>query len=132
MEAQGAPPSVLYHYTTTKGLLGIIESHALFATDLFYMNDSAEVDYSLGVVRKVIRKLHDHFPDATRPAIERLKEIFEVIPRVHESSLNCVTCFCTKGDLLSQWRGYAQSEGFAIGFDTQALGGERLFRQVIY
>ena len=31
-------------------------------------------------------------------------------------------CFCAKGDLLSQWRGYAGgNHGYAIGFDPDAL-----------
>jgi hypothetical protein len=31
-----------------------------------------------------------------------------------------VACFCTNGDLLSQWRGYGRG-GYAIGFDRGAL-----------
>ena len=27
-----------------------------------------------------------------------------------------VTCFCSNGDLLSQWRAYAGSGGYAVGF----------------
>ena len=30
-------------------------------------------------------------------------------------------CFCEQGDLLSQWRGYANGGGVAIGFDTRLL-----------
>lgn len=33
-----------------------------------------------------------------------------------------VTCFCEKGDLLSQWRGYAGGHGWALGFDAEILG----------
>ena len=33
-----------------------------------------------------------------------------------------VSCFCEQGDLLSQWRGYKASGGFAIGFSRPALG----------
>lgn len=32
-----------------------------------------------------------------------------------------VSCFCEQGDLLSQWRGYGASGGFAIGFSRRAL-----------
>ncbi|MCT4574068.1 DUF2971 domain-containing protein, partial [Bacillus thuringiensis] len=32
-----------------------------------------------------------------------------------------VVSFCGDGDLLSQWRGYSGSGGFAIGFDAAAL-----------
>ncbi|MGW3911150.1 DUF2971 domain-containing protein [Streptomyces sp. NPDC005070] len=32
-----------------------------------------------------------------------------------------VTCFCENGDLLSQWRGYGGTGGYAIGFRTESL-----------
>jgi hypothetical protein len=32
-----------------------------------------------------------------------------------------ITCFCEDGDLLSQWRGYADPGGYAIGFDAAEL-----------
>jgi hypothetical protein len=34
-----------------------------------------------------------------------------------------VVSFCPDGDLLSQWRGYGQSGGYAIGFDANILKG---------
>ncbi len=47
-----------------------------------------------------------------------------------------VTCFCTKDDLLGQWRGYGNGGfGYAVGFDTERLNypcnGFEL-RKVIY
>jgi hypothetical protein len=44
----GAPagePATLYHYTDARGLLGIIESRALWATDFRYLNDGKELLY---------------------------------------------------------------------------------------
>jgi hypothetical protein len=37
-----------------------------------------------------------------------------------------VTCFCEKGDLLSQWRAYARGAsgvGYALGFESKSLHG---------
>jgi hypothetical protein len=37
----------LYHYTTPDGLIGIVETQTLWATDVFYLNDSEE--FALGI-----------------------------------------------------------------------------------
>jgi hypothetical protein len=45
-EVSKAPlPDVVFHYTDTAGLLGIIERGGFWATDYRYMNDSAEIQY---------------------------------------------------------------------------------------
>lgn len=41
-DKQDNAPPVLYHYTTSRGLLGILESRTIFATDMLYLNDSRE------------------------------------------------------------------------------------------
>jgi hypothetical protein len=40
----------IFHYTDTAGLLGILSSETLFATDYRYLNDVAEA----GVIRDLI------------------------------------------------------------------------------
>jgi hypothetical protein len=45
------PPETLYHYTTQDGLLGIIQSRSLWATNVSYMNDSTEFDLFLGLLK---------------------------------------------------------------------------------
>ena len=40
-----------------------------------------------------------------------------------------VSCFCEVDDLLSQWRAYGASGGFAIGFDSEALAAATLENQ---
>jgi len=44
----------LYHYTTAEGLRGIVESHELWATAAYYLNDSAEVAYGCKVVSEAL------------------------------------------------------------------------------
>src|SRR5215470_622298 len=39
-------PSVLYHYTDTRGFMGIISKHALWATRTDFLNDSSEIPYA--------------------------------------------------------------------------------------
>ena len=44
----------LFHYTTQAGLLGIIDSRSLWFTDIFYLNDSTEMEYTFSIVGYVL------------------------------------------------------------------------------
>lgn len=109
-------PATLYHYTSTAGLLGIVESGSLWATDLAYLNDRREMTHGLELIRNAILATDGGrwTADDAELVLNRLRELPPVM-RV------MVACFCDGGDLLGQWRGYGRSAGYAIGVDTQAL-----------
>ena len=44
---------ILYHYTNVKGLMGILDSQCLWATDFRYTNDLSEIRYAKGIMKKV-------------------------------------------------------------------------------
>jgi hypothetical protein len=50
------PPSTLYHYTSQKGLLGIIEKGEIWATDILYLNDTMEYKYAVNLFSEKIEK----------------------------------------------------------------------------
>jgi hypothetical protein len=107
----------LYHYTNAIGLKGIIETGRLWATHLGYLNDPSERRHGHTVLSDEIdRRL------ATQPGPlhdDMLKSIRNVLAPRHIGDHECfVTCFCEKSDLLSQWRAYGSSSGYAIGFHT--------------
>ena len=142
-------PDVLYHYTNTGGLLGILADPVsfpgtdegtfatekgatfgtLWATDARYLNDAQELTFGAAVLTE---KLKDAAQSAAIPVVaDRLRELAEDVEhRRFEVSLGStvkqtrphVTCFCTTGDLLSQWRGYGDGGGgYAIGFSRAAF-----------
>jgi hypothetical protein len=45
-KAEERPLGPLNHYTTLEGMLGVIKSGAIWASDVRYMNDSSELDYA--------------------------------------------------------------------------------------
>src|SRR6516164_4036522 len=45
-------PPTLYHYTTAQGLLGIMESNRLWATNVRFLNDPSEIDYAICIIRE--------------------------------------------------------------------------------
>ena len=50
------PDETLYHYTNLKGLLGIVESRVLWASDIRYMNDASELKHTVDLIRIEIRQ----------------------------------------------------------------------------
>src|SRR6059036_9856 len=44
------PDATLYHYTSLKGLLGIVESGAMYASEVGDFNDAAEMRHASGLL----------------------------------------------------------------------------------
>src|ERR1035438_5726396 len=77
------PPDTLYHYTTPEGLLGIIESSALFLSDARFVNDRSELSYGRRVFTDrllryaeasgsdIARTVWDHFTRAVEDRLQR-------------------------------------------------------------
>ena len=112
-------PKLLYHYTTQNGLLGIITTGELWATKIDYLNDLTEFHIAPELAVERLRLIE------TNPLDERQKEAAIALSRaigLIEVPALCTICFCSNGDLLSQWRGYSGgSYGFSIGFDLTIL-----------
>jgi hypothetical protein len=120
---------LLYHYTSTDGLVGILERRCLYASDVWFLNDASEVRYAQ---RRMVERLRER-PELADD-LSWLEELLDVGPRPGRLDNVFVTSFCEEGDLLSQWRGYAAG-GFAIGFAMDGLAtladsqdGRRLVR----
>ena len=111
-------PSILYHYTSHHGLIGIVSSKSLWLTNAAYLNDSSESDYGLGVVRQV---LEEHECSATEHTRQFFNELGSQRSIVDQYSVY-VASFSEGGDMLSQWTDYTpKGNGYSIGFHYQAL-----------
>jgi hypothetical protein len=130
-------PDILCHYTTIAGLIGIIQSSNLWATDIRFLNDSTELQYASNILlartKEEIATQAISLPHKT--FWERATEVFKSRP----SDYRFISCFCENGDLLSQWRGYAGGTGgFSIGFDSRIVNAVSatdpgiFLRRVIY
>jgi hypothetical protein len=137
---QGEAPEMLYHYTDVAGLIGILSSSSLWATNLRFMNDAEELAHSWRLMVEVLREAKSK---ASSPA---QVELIEEIERAAQSEWAgypdlYATSFTENGDLLSQWRAYGSAGGgYAIGFDAARLAGapfrdaqpDRILNRVIY
>jgi hypothetical protein len=121
------PEKPLYHYTTQKGLLGIINDRQIWATHTQYLNDRREFLHAVDLVRGEIQRLLDEhnigLGAASVPRMEALNRMRETLSMSPEHINVCVCSFSEDGDSLSQWRAYGGSSGFAIGFSPEILGG---------
>ena len=52
---QDIPPPELYHYTSQKGLIGMINSRKMWVTNIFYLNDASEYTYATDMILKMLR-----------------------------------------------------------------------------
>jgi hypothetical protein len=116
-------PPLLYHYTTGGGLQGILQSNEIWATDIRYLNDYTELvgsrDRLLEIMRAVAEKPRRRNSVLAAQFADRIQH--EQWPNLRARPAGpFVSCFCAKGDLLSQWRGYGRG-GYALGFHRASL-----------
>ncbi|HLV00673.1 MAG TPA: DUF2971 domain-containing protein [Acidobacteriota bacterium] len=113
------PPDVLYHYTSPAGLIGIIETRQIWATDINYLNDAHEFWHALEIASQALTARESQVCDeATRFALTQMKERLE---RVSNERIY-VASFSEEADLLSQWRAYCPPKGgFSIGFPSEVI-----------
>ena len=109
-----SPRERLYHYTSFTGLLGIVESRTMWASDIRYMNDSAELRHTADLIRtEVTRRI-----GAGHPRPDLLNQFLDwVTHRITNGHMLFGASFRSNGNLLSQWRGYSRlGKGVSIGF----------------
>ena len=107
-------PTCLYHYTDAHGLVGILQSQTIWATNLHYLDGSEEFDYTVGLAKRVVRER----AQATTDAREReALASFDAQLSTGGSLRVCVVSFSEVGDSLSQWRAYCPNgAGYSLGF----------------
>ncbi|MBL8099668.1 MAG: DUF2971 domain-containing protein [Anaerolineales bacterium] len=110
---------LLFHYTSSLGLLGIIKSNKIWTTKIHYLNDKSEFQLAFGYIRNEIESQLKGI-DKTRTD-EELNIMLETLRSIGTVNVS-VASFTQEGDQLSQWRGYCEvGDGYAIGFEGQKL-----------
>lgn len=126
---------MLYHYTTAVGLKGIVEDGAIRASDAEFLNDAMELqlgrDELYGSLMTEAERIAPEADLSLRGGAEHSRATVMRSAASHlrpggmflskQAHSAYVACFCEVGDLLSQWRGYAEGAGYAIGFRQSAL-----------
>jgi hypothetical protein len=119
----------IYHYTNAKGLSGILSSKKLWLTESFFLNDPDEIQVGTGQVHiEVMKGILDIYKNRKDKIdgfefniLELLNEKIKHLREI-KSDYIFICSFCKDGDLLSQWKGYANyGEGYSIGISRNYL-----------
>jgi hypothetical protein len=116
----GRSPKILYHYTDSAGLLGMLQHNVIWTTEYRFLNDRSEIDHTQSMVREILddRIAKNSDGDLSRFYARALHELST--PRDTEQVF--FFSLSEERDSLSQWRGYARDGcGFTLGFDLHVL-----------
>jgi len=120
-----AASDVFYHYTTKRGLEGILRSNGLRATYRKRMNDKGEFSYAW---RKLIRTLNQTHTRTDLPTIaQRLTTyILMNLKNLPNESIDVSSAYCAclsiSPDHPGQWDNYGEGgKGFTIGFNLRQI-----------
>ena len=113
------PTKTLFHYTSLGALRGIVDEGGLFATDIHYFNDAAELRHFMHLLHgEIDQRLQQH--SVHEKALRQFKEWTSY--RIPDGNMVFVTSFTENGNLLSQWRGYcAIGKGISLGLNPVLL-----------
>lgn len=109
--------SILYHYCNAASFASIVQSRSIWLSSLTLSNDTMEGRLVNRAVMELARKdgLDEYL-------LQRLEESLCILEQTFDGLGFCLS---EHGDLLSQWRGYADNaSGLSIGFSQTYL--ERL------
>lgn len=118
LKCRGVDPKLLlWHYTSGNGLLGIVGSGTIYATQVACLNDGSEVLYGRHLLRDALIDIKTR--GVTSKDEDQLIDLVVSEAQIAGPPINSfyVACFSHKKDDLSQWRGYCGGEnGYAIAF----------------
>lgn len=113
-------PTTLYHYTSMKGLCGILESRCMWASHANYLNDPREQSHGPDIVKQFLRERIPLETGIPKGLAAKLEQVATSRLPIESFALSLTE----EGDLLSQWRGYGDAgRGVAIGLSFEALRG---------
>ncbi|DAA98904.1 TPA: hypothetical protein CPT88_00580 [Candidatus Gastranaerophilales bacterium HUM_8] len=120
--------SIIYHYTSPEGILGILTNHTLWLSEITYMNDESEITYTFDLLTDILAQNNDEICQTFKDSLEAKIKTRTQLPSnlfdyVHRDSI-FVACFSTEQDELSLWNYYTKTgsmAGYNIGFKVDEL-----------
>lgn len=116
-----ALPEEIWHYTDANGLIGILQTGKMWATQVSCLNDTLEQRYFGELVHQAVKERRMQNIDSQLEPLFRVAD--EALGNLDFTAAGqFVACFSEAEDDLGQWRGYGGGEcGYAIGFRSQAV-----------
>lgn len=105
---------LIYHYCSPETFLLICTNKTIRFSDILTMNDSLEMQWGYRLWEKIASRRSNEDP--------RWNKLKSDIERSLSFTVPLVACFANQGDILSQWRAYADDgTGFAIGLNSNLV-----------
>ncbi|EKO3802475.1 DUF2971 domain-containing protein [Vibrio parahaemolyticus] len=114
---------MIYHYCDEYAFRQILETKILWLSDITMMNDKNEYKTGFRIILDILKE----YPDldkkvSTEMSPDNINRTFKVL----------IVCFSRNGDLLSQWRAYADDgKGLSIGFDMELIKRNNMFNRYL-
>lgn len=110
----------LYHYTGIGGLLGIVDSRVIWASHVYYLNDSKEILHACEVLGTLLSKRPEVKDLTEREFIKQFRDWLTTFRR--DAFHVFVFSLSEERSLLSQWRSYTpHGKGVSLGFPPAVL-----------
>jgi len=133
---------IVWHYTDGAGLLGILQSATIYATQVASLNDANETKYATDLYKQAVKELITESA-GDEEAVAFLTGVLEFVKEepdspTHGTSKFFVTCFSADEDELTQWDQLRQGQWLCNRFprsrsgpraDEPALSGDIRQRQ---
>jgi len=118
---------LIYHYCPAQAFIDIMTSKTVWLSAFYALNDTMERSWGYSIFDKAIQELKK---DADPKFIDRTVRL---VSEAYFYSLVMVGSFSLDGDVISQWRAYADDgRGFAIGFSPKLLQAPAKKLRVLY
>lgn len=104
--------NIIYHYCGMDSFFGIVKSKNIRLSNAYKTNDYTELEWIFSIMEKSMTSVFKtEFLSSLRKSYRKWLETYF---RPH------IACFSKEGDLLSQWRAYANDgKGISIGFNRK-------------
>lgn len=112
-------PSSAFHYTSLSSMIQIIQMRSLWASDARYLNDSEEIKFGLGVLKKLLEESAEWSNAEWQHVLAEVRRAIDN-PVALESEPYVIS-FTQHGDSLEMWRSYGRDGGCSIEFDLSVL-----------
>jgi hypothetical protein len=104
-------PDVIYHYTDSNALLGILEAQEFWMTDYSYLSDYREVAHGVSLAQTLLSEWETSDEDGFSE--EMLAKVRQDLEDLRHTRVG-ICSFSEEPDSLPQWRAYG---GVAVGLE---------------
>lgn len=111
--------SILYHYTKSNGINGIINSNCFWATKSDFLNDPKEFSYIEKIIRDVCNELITDAPKKEMFLDDVLEE--NVLLSSGGNKEYFILSFSNCRDSITLWSEFGSKTGYNIGFDSKSI-----------